>query len=297
MEREIESFISYLRNVKKTSLNTEMSYRRDLTKMRIYLEITAASPAVNEITEENLKKYMAYMERRKYKASTISRNVASMKAFFHYLLKSGMIQKDISDCLRAPKVERSAPDILTEEEVERLLGGPSGDSDKEIRDSAMLELLYATGIRVSELIGLRISDVNMHMGFLICREDNRERMIPFGSQAREALQRYLSRAREHMVMNEARDVLFVNCQGAPMSRQGFWKIVKYYAKKAGISKDITPHTLRHTFAAHLVENGTDLKSVQEMLGHSDISTTHMYVNMDKRRELEEGTKECRKNHL
>ena len=297
MEREIESFISYLRNVKKTSLNTEMSYRRDLTKMRIYLEITAASPAVNEITEENLKKYMAYMERRKYKASTISRNVASMKAFFHYLLKSGMIQKDISDCLRAPKVERSAPDILTEEEVERLLGGPSGDSDKEIRDSAMLELLYATGIRVSELIGLRISDVNMHMGFLICREGNRERMIPFGSQAREALQRYLSRAREHMVTNEARDVLFVNCQGAPMSRQGFWKIVKYYAKKAGISKDITPHTLRHTFAAHLVEGGTDLKSVQEMLGHSDISTTHMYVNMDKRRELEEGTKECRKNHL
>ena len=297
MEREIESFISYLRNVKKTSLNTEMSYRRDLTKMRIYLEITAASPAVNEITEENLKKYMAYMERRKYKASTISRNVASMKAFFHYLLKSGMIQKDISDCLRAPKVERSAPDILTEEEVERLLGGPSGDSDKEIRDSAMLELLYATGIRVSELIGLRISDVNMHMGFLICREGNRERMIPFGSQAREALQRYLCRAREHMVTNEARDVLFVNCQGAPMSRQGFWKIVKYYAKKAGISKDITPHTLRHTFAAHLVEGGTDLKSVQEMLGHSDISTTHMYVNMDKRRELEEGTKECRKNHL
>lgn len=297
MEREIESFISYLRNVKKTSLNTEMSYRRDLTKMRIYLEITAASPAVHEITEENLKKYMAYMERKKYKASTISRNVASMKAFFHYLLKSGMIQKDISDCLRAPKVERSAPDILTEEEVERLLGGPSGDSDKEIRDSAMLELLYATGIRVSELIGLRISDVNMHMGFLICREGNRERMIPFGSQAREALQRYLSRAREHMVTNEARDVLFVNCQGAPMSRQGFWKIVKYYAKKAGISIDITPHTLRHTFAAHLLENGTDLRSVQEMLGHSDISTTHMYVNMDKRRELEEGTKECRKNHL
>lgn len=286
MEREIESFISYLHNVKKTSPNTEISYRRDLTKMRIYLEITAASPAVHEITEENLKKYMAYMERRKYKESTISRNVASMKAFFHYLLKSGMIQNDISDCLRAPKVKRSAPDILTEEEMESLLGGPSGDSDKEIRDSAMLELLYATGIRVSELIGLRISDVNMHMGFLICREGSKERMIPFGSRAREALQRYLSRAREHMATNEARDILFVNCQGAPMSRQGFWKIVKYYAKKAGITKDITPHTLRHTFAAHLVESGTDLKSVQEMLGHSDISTTHMYVNMDKKREMD-----------
>ncbi len=227
---------------------------------------------------------MAYMERKKFKASTISRNVAAIKAFFHYLLKSGMIQKDISGCLRAPKVERKVPEILTSEEIERLLEGAAGDSDKEIRDSAMLELLYATGIRVSELIGLKLSDVNMQMGFLICREDGRERMIPFDSRTRRALHRYLNRARERMVTNEARDVLFVNCQGAPMSRQGFWKIVKYYAKKAGITKDITPHTLRHTFAAHLVENGADLKSVQEMLGHSDISTTHMYAGMDRKRE-------------
>lgn len=291
MEQEIESFISYLHNVKKASFNTEMSYRRDLTKMRIYLEITSGSPAVHEITEENLKRYMAYMQRKKLKASTISRNVASMKAFFHYLVRSGMIQKDVSDCLQAPRVTRNAPDVLTEEETESLLNGPSGDSDKEIRDSAMLRLLYSTGIRVSELIGLKLADVNMQMGFLICREENKERMIPFDNQTREALYRYLSTVRDRMATNKAGDILFVSCLGAPMSRQGFWKIIKYYTKKAGIAKDITPHTLRHTFAAHLVESGADLKNVQELLGHSDISTTHIYANMDKKREIQEGTEE------
>lgn len=281
MEREIEAFISYLHNIKKTSSNTEMSYRRDLTKLRIYLEITAGSPAVDEVTEENLKKYMAYMERKKFKASTISRSIASIKAFYHYLLKEGLIRKDISDCLKAPRVERKTPDILSVEEMEKLLNQPSGGSDKEIRDSAMLKLLYATGIRVSELISLRVSDVNMQMGFLICREGDRERMIPFDSQVQEALRRYLIRARNHMASNEAKDILFVNCSGTSMSRQGFWKLIKSYARKAGITKDITPHTLRHTFAAHQVENGTDLKSVQEMLGHSDISTTHMYLKLGK----------------
>ena len=202
-----------------------------------------------------------------------------------------MIQKDVSDCLQAPRVTRNAPDVLTEEETESLLNGPSGDSDKEIRDSAMLRLLYSTGIRVSELIGLKLADVNMQMGFLICREENKERMIPFDNQTREALYRYLSTVRDRMATNKAGDILFVSCLGAPMSRQGFWKIIKYYTKKAGIAKDITPHTLRHTFAAHLVESGTDLKNVQELLGHSDISTTHIYANMDKKREIQEGTEE------
>lgn len=281
MEREIEAFISYLRNIKKTSPNTEISYRRDLTKMRIYLEVTAQAPRVSEVTEENLKKYIAYLERKKFKASTISRSIASIKAFFHYLLKEGMVKTDVSECLKAPKVERKTPDILSAEEMERLLEQPSGDSDKGLRDSAMLELLYATGIRVSELIGLKISDVNMQMGYLICRDGGKERMVSFNNEVREALRQYLTKARDHMAVNEARDILFVNCSGKPMSRQGFWKLVKSYAKKAGISKDITPHTLRHTFAAHMVENGTDLKSVQEMLGHSDISTTHMYVRMGR----------------
>ena len=286
MEREIDSFISYLHNIRKTSHNTEMSYRRDLTKLRIYLEITAGSPEVHEVTKENLKRYIAYMERKKFKASTISRSIASIRAFYHYLLKEGLVREDISECLKAPKVKRRTPDILSAEEMERLLDQPSGDSDKEIRDNAMLQLLYATGIRVSELISLRLSDVNMHMGFLICRAGGRERMIPFGNEVREALQRYLAKVRDHMVTNEAKDILFVNCSGMPMSRQGFWKLVKSYAKKAGISTDITPHTLRHTFAAHMVESGTDLKSVQEMLGHSDISTTHMYVDLGKKKQEE-----------
>lgn len=277
MEREIESFISYLHNIKKTSSNTEISYRRDLTKMRIYLELTAQSQSASDVTEGNLKKYVAYMERKKFKASTISRSIASIKAFYHYLVKEGMVATDVSDCLKAPKVERKTPDVLSVEEMDRLLEQPSGDSYKEIRDSAMLELLYATGIRVSELVSLKISDINMQMGFLICRDGDKERMISFDNEVREALRHYLTKARDHMAANEARDVLFVNCSGTPMSRQGFWKLVKSYAKKADITKDITPHTLRHTFAAHMVENGTDLRSVQEMLGHSDISTTHMYV--------------------
>ena len=245
--------------------------------MRIYLELTAQSQSASDVTEGNLKKYVAYMERKKFKASTISRSIASIKAFYHYLVKEGMVATDVSDCLKAPKVERKTPDVLSVEEMDRLLEQPSGDSYKEIRDSAMLELLYATGIRVSELVSLKISDINMQMGFLICRDGDKERMISFDNEVREALRHYLTKARDHMAANEARDVLFVNCSGTPMSRQGFWKLVKSYAKKADITKDITPHTLRHTFAAHMVENGTDLRSVQEMLGHSDISTTHMYV--------------------
>lgn len=283
MEREIEAFISYLHNIKKTSSNTEMSYRRDLTKMRIYLELTAQSQSAADVTGENLKKYISYMERKKFKASTISRSIASIKAFYHYMMKEGLVETDVSGCLKAPKVERKTPDVLSLEEMDRLLEQPSGDSYKEIRDSAMLELLYATGIRVSELISLKISDINMQMGFLICRDGDKERMISFDNEVREALRHYLTEARDHMAANEARDILFVNCSGAPMSRQGFWKLIKSYAKKAGITKDITPHTLRHTFAAHMVENGTDLKSVQEMLGHSDITTTHMYKDLVKQR--------------
>jgi integrase/recombinase XerD len=172
------------------------------------------------------------------------------------------------------------PAIMTPDEVVRLLEQPSGDSQKEIRDKAMLELLYATGIRVTELITLKVSDVNMQMNVILCKDKNKERIIPFGTAAKNALTRYLDGTRAAMMENESSDVLFVNCSGQPMSRQGFWKLIKYYAKKADIKADITPHTLRHSFAAHLVENGADLRSVQEMLGHSDISTTQIYANLN-----------------
>ena len=282
MEREIMNFISYLHNIKKTSNNTELSYKRDLGKMRQYLEENGISE-LNDITEEVLDSYIVYLEENHFAAATISRNIASMKAFFHYLAKGGVIEKDISVGLKAPKIEKKMPEILTPEEVIWLLEQPKGDTPKEIRDKAMLELLYATGIRVTELITLKVSDVNMQMGFIICRDGSKERVIPFGAAAKKAMTNYLEKARNVMLFDLQSDILFVNCSGQPMSRQGFWKLIKYYAKKAGIMADITPHTLRHSFAAHLVENGADLRSVQEMLGHSDISTTQIYATMTHNR--------------
>lgn len=279
MEKEITGFINYLHNVKKMSKNTEMSYRRDLTKLNNFV----GSKKIPQITEDDLSAYISSLKDQGFKPATVSRNVASIKAFFHYLVKEGVAPEDISISLKSPKIEKKLPEILTTEEVVRLLEQPKGDSPKEIRDKAMLELLYATGIRVSELISLSETDVNMAMGYIVCRDAHKERVIPFGGEAKYALNRYIGESRDAMLDDANCITLFVNCSGQPMSRQGFWKLIKYYAKKAGIESDITPHTLRHSFAAHLVENGADLRAVQEMLGHSDISTTQIYVNMNHSR--------------
>ena len=279
MEKEISAFITYLHNVKNTSGNTEMSYRRDLEKVAHFM----ASRGIREtkdVTAQDLFDYVKFLEEKKFAAATVSRNIASLKAFYHYMVQEGQVAEDISDKLKAPKIEKKAPEIMSPDEVVRILEQPSGDSPKEIRDKAMLELLYATGIRVTELITLNLSDVNMQMSFILCRDRNKERIIPFGAAAKHALGRYLDGIREEMLENKKSDVLFANCSGQPMSRQGFWKLIKHYAKKADIQADITPHTLRHSFAAHLVENGADLRSVQEMLGHSDISTTQIYANLN-----------------
>lgn len=282
MEKQINEFISYLHNVKKTSQNTEMSYKRDLNKLNKFLAERNICD-VGKVTRKDLEEYVLYLEKNQFAAATISRNIASMKAFYHFMYKEEIVSEDISESLKAPKIEKKIPEILSMDEVIRLLEQPSGDSPKEIRDKAMLELLYATGIRVTELITLKLSDVNLQMGFLVCREVSKERIIPFGKEAKNALMRYLDGVRESMVEDKASEILFANCSGKPMSRQGFWKLIKYYAKRAGIEEDITPHTLRHSFAAHLVENGADLRSVQEMLGHSDISTTQVYANMNHNR--------------
>lgn len=279
MQKEIDAFISYLHNVKKTSTNTELSYQRDLKKFVAFLEGRNVK-TVKDITEEDLEGYMEYMVKEEFKPATVSRNVASIKALFHYLAYENMVDKDISGVLKSPKIEKKAPEIMTMNEVNQLLEQPNGETPKEIRDKAMLELLYATGIRVSELITLKCSDLNLQMNYIVCNHGSKERIIPFGLKARNALIKYLEISREALVMNNKADELFVNCSGVPMSRQGFWKLIKYYSRKAGITSDITPHTLRHSFAAHLVENGADLKSVQEMLGHSDISTTQIYANMN-----------------
>ena len=282
MEREVQEYISYLHNVKHTSNNTEMSYKRDLLKVCHFMQERGINSAT-AVKEQDLKAYIHALEEQKLAAATVSRNIASIKAFFLYLFSEGKIQNDAALCLKAPKIEKKMPEILTMGEVSALLEQANGDSPKEIRDKAMLELLYATGIRVTELISLKVSDVNLPMHFIMCRDPHKERMIPFGTQAHDALERYLGGVRAEMVEDKSSEILFANCSGKPMSRQGFWKLIKFYAKKAGITADITPHTLRHSFAAHLVENGKELKSVQEMLGHSDISTTQIYANMNHNR--------------
>ena len=279
MEKEITAFISYLHDIKKTSDNTEMSYRRDLEKMYHFM-LQKGISGVTAITAEDLASYVKYLEDNHFAAATISRNVASIKAFYHFLMQEGIVSKDAAEKLKSPKIEKKMPGILSPDEVVRLLEQPSGNSPKEIRDKAMLELLYATGIRVTELITLKMSDLNMKMGVLICKDSNKERLIPFGNAAKSALERDLKAARDTMLEDKSSEILFANCSGKPMSRQGFWKLIKYYANKADIKADITPQTLRHSFAAHLVENGADLKSVQEMLGHSDISTTQIYANLN-----------------
>ena len=275
---EITAFIFYLHNIKKTSGNTELSYKRDLCKFMAFMQERGITD-IGHISQEDLKAYIRYLHERNFAASTVSRNIASIKALYQYLREEGQIEENIARELKAPRIEKKRPEILTMEEVARLLEQPSGNSDKEIRDRAMLELLYATGIRVTELISLQVRDVNLQRNRIVCRDSHKERLVPFGEAARAALVRYLEEARDSMVPGHGEETLFVNCSGQPMSRQGFWKLVKHYARKAGIEADITPHTLRHSFAAHLVENGADLRSVQIMLGHSDISTTHIYANI------------------
>ncbi len=280
MEQSIQNFIAYMHETKDTSANTEMSYRRDLVKVDKFMAQRGISK-LQSITEQDLKDYIDYLSDQNFKAATISRSIASIKALFHFLKGQGEIDKDISVSLHAPKIEKKVPEIMTQEQIDALLSQPSGNTPKDIRDKAMLELLYATGIRVTELITLKVADLNMSNNTVMLHDARKTRTVPFGRPAREALNRYLDGTRENMIEDKGSEVLFANCSGQTMSRQGFWKLIKYYARKAGIEADITPHTLRHSFAAHLVENGADLKSVQEMLGHSDISTTQVYANMNQ----------------
>ena len=268
MDIEIREFITYLHNRKRTSHNTEVSYQRDLKKMAAYFEERGIYD-IRDVGELELEGYLSYMERGQFASSTISRNVASIRALFQYLQQEGRIERDPSLELKPPKVEKRMPEILSVDEVDRLLRQPDLNTPKGIRDSAMLELLYATGMRVSELL---------HLGYVVCHDEEKERVIPVGNVCRNAMDKYLKEARRIFVKENETQSLFTNCSGKSMSRQGFWKVLKGYAEEAGIQHDITPHTLRHSFAAHMLQNGADVKSVQEMLGHSDISTTQIYLN-------------------
>lgn len=278
MGLELPLFVDYLKEKKNASESTVSSYQRDLRKLEAYLYEHGVQD-VEDVTATNLNSYILYLEKQGMSTATVSRNVASMKAFFHYVYHKHAIQSDPTEEIKAPHIEKRAPGILTVEETARLLEQPSGDTPKALRDRAMLELLYATGMRVTELISVRLENLHLNLNYVVCSESGKERAIPFGNTAKQALERYLKNGRE--VLLGARDsiYLFVNCSGSMMSRQGFWKLIKQYAAKAEITSDITPQTLRHSFAVHLIQNGADLESVQKMLGHSDISTTQMYLGL------------------
>ena len=281
-QQDMKQFMSYMEEEKNASNSTVLSYQRDLKKLFLYLDERGIH-SVDEITSTNLNSYVLQMEKQGFSTSSVSRSVASMRAFFHYLFKMRKTEDDPSEKVRSPHVNKKIPEILTMDEAILLLEQPDTSTDKGIRDKAMLELLYATGMRVSELLALKPEDVHLSMNYLICRERNKERDIPFGKEAEQALKEYLNKSRAKFTHGQESEYLFTNCSGDCMSRQGFWKIIKAYVQKAGIQKDITPHTLRHSFGAHLVQNGADLRAVQEMMGHADISTTQLYMDMNVRR--------------
>lgn len=276
MEQIMPGFRTYLIQDKHASKSTVMSYERDLRKMFTFLE-TKGVERISDITSTNLNSYILYLEREGMSISTVSRNIASMRAFFFYVQRSQELSGNPAENIQAPHVEKRAPEVLTVEEVELLLAQPSTQKTKGVRDRAMLELLYATGMRVTELISVKIQELNLPMNYVVCSDGEKERVLPFGKRTKDALERYLDQARGELLKGEESEWLFVNCSGAPMSRQGFWKLVKRYAARADITKDITPHTLRHSFAIHLLQKGANLQQVQERLGHSDISTTQIYV--------------------
>ena len=277
----IDDFVYFMDTSKHKSNNTIQSYKRDVTKYIDYLT-SAGITDISQTTKSTVLTYLINLQNQGKAASTVSRTLASIRSYYLFVEQTGEMIINPTKNLESPHVEKKLPQILSADEVDRLLNQPSSTEPKGIRDKAMLELLYATGIRVSELITLTVDDVNIALGFIRCCSSKKERFIPIGHIAVRALSDYLENARPVMVSDDT-GVLFVNCSGAPMSRQGFWKLIKQYGALAGISADITPHTLRHSFAAHLLENGADLKSIQEMLGHSDISSTQVYSHLIKSR--------------
>jgi len=283
MEKLIDEFITNMHEVKGSSKNTEMSYRSDLCHMVEYLHDKGIYN-IEDVGELACEGYVTSLHDSNRAATTISRSIASMKAFFEYLTDKGIVSKNMAAKLKAPKIEKKIPDILSIDEVDMLLKQPSKKTPKELRDKAMLELMYATGLRVSELIGLKLENLDLQLCEIRCITRKSERNIPFGGEAKKAIVSYLKSGRPVLIAEvEDSDYLFTNCSGKQMSRQGFWKLIKHYGQRAGIEKEITPHTLRHSFAAHLVENGADISAVKDMLGHSDISTTQIYLNVANRK--------------
>jgi len=277
----LEKFKNYLANEKKASNNTLSSYLRDIRQFGSYLS-AHTEETFDSATEADLANYVAWLRSAGKSVATVSRSIASLKSFYGYLLTQDLVETNPAMKLVPDKSEHKLPQILTSKEVELLLEQPECVDMKGYRDRAMLELLYATGIRVSELISMDASDVNLSAGIVRCRSREKERAIPLYPAAIKALTEYIEFIRPQMISTPDEPSLFVNVSGERMSRQGFWKLIRHYQAKAKIEKTITPHTLRHSFAAHLLENGADLHSIQEMLGHADISSTQIYSHMVKK---------------
>jgi len=275
MEKNIKNFLEFIKIDKKLSDNTFDSYQRDILQFKDYIDNNKIT--YTKVTNEDITNYMESLKALNKKPSTISRHLASIRLFYQYLLKNGVIKEEPTKGIQAPKIEKKAPSILSSQEVSLLLEQPSGEDLKSIRDKAMLEIAYATGMRVTEIISLNIDDVDLDALSVICKNGNKQRIIPLGKLSIKALQEYIEKARPNLIKNEDEKALFVNINGRRLTRQGFWKIIKFYKEQAHITKEITPHILRHSFATHLLQNGADLKSIQTMLGHSDISSTQVYM--------------------
>ena len=275
----ISAYENYLTKVKQASVNTVFSYLRDVRQFSAWLQLTEGTN-VDDATQLNISNYLAHLEREGRSGATVSRTLASLKNFYTYVVSSGFLEASpVTGDIRVERGEKKPPQILTGKEVELLLSQPACADAKGFRDKAMLEVMYATGIRVTELIDLDVGNVNLELGVIKCAGSKKTRLIPLYPAALKSLSVYINEVRDSMLADPEEQALFVNIGGARMSRQGFWKILKHYQQTAHIDKEITPHTLRHSFAVHLLENGADLNSVQELMGHSDISSTQMYANL------------------
>jgi integrase/recombinase XerD len=285
MEDQLKDFIHFLIVEKGLAKNTIVSYERDLKSYIHYINTVENIHLLNNVQRVHIVHFLGFLKEQGKSAKTLARHIASLRAFHQFLLRDKVTDHDPSVHIETPKMERSLPKVLNLQEVETLLDSPKQNDHYGIRDKAMLEILYATGIRVSELIGLDLGDVHLTMGFVRCiGKGNKERIIPIGKTAANALKHYLEQGRPFFVNKKQREeALFLNHHGMRLTRQGFWKILKKLAAEAGIQKELTPHTLRHSFATHLLENGADLRAVQEMLGHADISTTQIYTHVTKTR--------------
>ena len=277
MEKVMTEYLNFLKNTKKSSDNTIQAYKRDLNFFFEYLNKNKIEYIIVEY--DDIQKYIEELNNEGRKAASISRRLATLRSFYGYLLKKKLIKSIPTNKVNTPKVEKKAPMILTSDEVEILLSQPKSDDLKGIRDKAMLEFAYATGMKVSEIINLDLKDVNLVDSYVVCNEGYSKRVVPLGRISKEALVEYLDNSRPYLLKTDDEKPLFVNVMGNRLTRQGFWKIIKQYQEQAHIEKEITPHVLRHSFATHLLQNGADMRAVQTMLGHTDIASTQVYMKL------------------